>query len=608
MAKKVIQSCDGVRKRGFARIGGVAMGLLAMGGGSAEAVDYYWNATSGTWATSSNWNTTYDGGVNATNFPLTSSDGAFFSASGVSNTTVNLSASRTVSGLRFLGTNTGTTGLLKDGSGALSIGSGGVTVESGAGAVLFGISGAPVTATLLASQTWANNSSNALTQWGTVTTGGFKLTAGGSGDTVFKAAISGLGALIKDGGGTVTLAGSNPYTGGTTVNAGILNVTAVNGIRGKLNVTGGTLNNSLGITLSGTLELSGSGTIAGGLITANGDITVSGTGATTISAGMGGGGGMTKSGSGTLTVSGANSSTGSMTLQEGTVVVGVGSGISTGALLVEGGSLVLGGRHQTVDSLMLTGGSITGTGSLTSGATFELKGLGNTSVGPALNGTSIGLTKTGAGTATLSGANGYDGTTLISEGTLEIGGSGQLSGGGAINIEGGTLLLSGVASDRVADTTPVTLGSTNGTSSALRIAGSVTETFGALTLSGEPGGFRVIDFGSGSGILNFASLESGTAGLPVQIWNWSGNVWIGGGTDQLKITSALLGANILLSDITIFSDSGVTTVRTGEVAWANGELVAIPEVSGALGGLALLLPLAWRERRQWWRGAALRTS
>ena len=93
----------------------------------------------------------------------------------------------------------------------------------------------------------------------------------------------------------------------------------------------------------------------------------------------------------------------------------------------------------------------------------------------------------------------------------------------------------------------------------------------------------------------------------MQIWNWTGNVWTGGGTDQLKIRAEALGANVRLSDITIFSDSGVTPVRTGEVAWAaNGELVAIPEVSGAVGGLMLLLPLVWRERRQWWRGAALR--
>ena len=138
------------------------------------------------------------------------------------------------------------------------------------------------------------------------------------------------------------------------------------------------------------------------------------------------------------------------------------------------------------------------------------------------------------------------------------------------------------------------------------VSGNVGESLGALNLVGG-GGYRVIDFGSGSGILSLASLGSLAAGVPLQIWNWTGNVWTGGGTDQLKIRAEALGANVRLSDITIFSDSGVTPVRTGEVAWAaNGELVAIPEVSGAVGGLMLLLPLVWRERRQWWRGAALR--
>ena len=73
------------------------------------------------------------------------------------------------------------------------------------------------------------------------------------------------------------------------------------------------------------------------------------------------------------------------------------------------------------------------------------------------------------------------------------------------------------------------------------------------------------------------------------------------------ITTASLGSNISLADITIFSDSGVTTVRSGEVAWGSGgELVAIPEARSVLASLLLLLPLAWRERRQWWRGAAAR--
>ena len=248
-----------------------------------------------------------------------------------------------------------------------------------------------------------------------------------------------------------------------------------------------------------------------------------------------------------------------------------------------------------------------GSGEVTlgSGSVLEFKWLSGTavSVGNVIGG--AGSVTANGGTITISGADTYTGATTITSGTLEVTGTGQLSGTSSVVIAGGTLLLSGSSSDRINNAAGVTLGGGSGANSVVELSGTVSETLGALTLT-SGGGFRVIDFGSGSGVLTFGSLSSGSAGVPLQIWNWTGNVWTGGGTDQLKITSGTLGSNISLSDITIFSDSGITTVRTGEVAWSGGELVAIPEARSLLGGLLLLMPLAWRERRQWWRGAAAR--
>lgn len=62
-------------------------------------------------------------------------------------------------------------------------------------------------------------------------------------------AISGAGALIKEGAGTLTFAAQKAYTGGTTVNAGILDLTGGGGISG-------TLRGAVTIGANGTLRLS----------------------------------------------------------------------------------------------------------------------------------------------------------------------------------------------------------------------------------------------------------------------------------------------------------------------------------------------------------------
>ncbi|BCM21200.1 beta strand repeat-containing protein [Mesorhizobium sp. J8] len=85
---------------------------------------------------------------------------------------------------------------------------------------------------------------------GNVNLGDRKLTIGGDASTAFSGSISGTGgSLAKLGSGTLTLSGTNTYTGATTVDAGVLRV---NGSLG---------NTAVGVNSSGTL--SGVGTIAG---------------------------------------------------------------------------------------------------------------------------------------------------------------------------------------------------------------------------------------------------------------------------------------------------------------------------------------------------------
>jgi len=88
----------------------------------------------------------------------------------------------------------------------------------------------------------------------TVTDNGHLIATGGSSDAFdFSANISGTGDFTKNGGGFVSLFGTNTYKGGTTINGGILYVVNTSGSgtgTGVVNVNGG-----------GTLA--GSGTITG---------------------------------------------------------------------------------------------------------------------------------------------------------------------------------------------------------------------------------------------------------------------------------------------------------------------------------------------------------
>jgi hypothetical protein len=168
-----------------------------------------------------------------------------------------------------------------------------------------------------------------------------------------------------------------------------------------------------------------------------------------------------------------------------------------------------------------------------------------------------------------------------------------------VNVNGGTLLLSGSAADRISDTAAISLGAAGST---LQLSGAVTETLGALTLAGGAG-IRVIDFGATSGVLTLASLSAASS-LPLQIWNWSGTIGLGGGTDRLFITNGF-GGSLVASDVSFFSGSG-TGLYSGATTFSGnelvpGELVPVPEASTLLAVLGLMAPLAWRERRHWMR-------
>lgn len=196
-----------------------------------------------------------------------------------------------------------------------------------------------------------------------------------------------------------------------------------------------------------------------------------------------------------------------------------------------------------------------------------------------------------SGTTTFSNTkNAYNGpVTVNSGGTLEVATGGTMTAMTEININGGTLLLSGTGTERInngAGEAPFTLSGAG--KITVSSTGSLTESFGALTLTS--GG--VIDFGSGGGRVNFAASNANPWSGLLSVWNWSGV-----STDLLYFGTSSGGlTSTQLDNVRFFSDSGSTFLGSaGQLG--DGELVPVPEASSLAMPVLLIACAFWRERR-----------
>ena len=160
----------------------------------------------------------------------------------------------------------------------------------------------------------------------------------------FAGVISGLGSLTKTGDGTLTLSGNNTYTGGTTVNAGILagNITA----NTDLTVAGGATYDGTGAARS-VNGLHGDGTI----INFSNLSVQSGT----FGGVLAGNGSLTKAGDGVLTLSGINTYTGLTEVKGGTLALSGNGAISPLLALYGGTTFDTGGKAVSLSQLDVYG-------------------------------------------------------------------------------------------------------------------------------------------------------------------------------------------------------------------------------------------------------------
>ena len=234
--------------------------------------------------------------------------------------------------------------------------------------------------------------------------------------------ISGTGALVKTGTGSVGLTGANTYLGSTTISDGILLVTT-SSLPGDSANPGSVVNNA-------TLQFNqaSSGTYFG-VISGTGAVVKTGTGSTGLVAANTYTGGTTVS-EGTLLVT-TSSLPGNVvnnaTLQfnqgsKGTyagVISGTGAVLKTGAGAVglTGANTYAGGTTISEGTLVVTSTSLPG--DVVNNAIIQFNQNGNGTYASAITGTGSFL-KTGTGNLGLTGLNNYSGGTTISDGTLFV--------------------------------------------------------------------------------------------------------------------------------------------------------------------------------------------
>ena len=319
--------------------------------------------------------------------------------------------------------------------------------------------------------------------------------------------ITGSGGLVTTNAGTLLLTGANTYSGGTTLNQGIIQGNTTS-LQGQINTgpnttlifdqaTNGTFNGSIlgsgSITKAngGTLILAtpsfntGGTTVTGGVlqgntsnlqgtITNNASVVFNQANNGTYSGSMTGTGSMTKMGAGTLIVSGNNSYTGGTNVSAG-ILQGAASSLS--GPITNNGSVVFDQPTNATYSALITGtGSITkiNVGTLTlsnlnntySGGTIISGGavsvaadaaLGNPSGGLTFNTDGIleatasftsgrAATLNDAGEIHVTGNNTLTMTMITGPGSLTKANTGTLvlGGGGMINYTGGTFINGGV--------------------------------------------------------------------------------------------------------------------------------------------------------------------
>jgi autotransporter-associated beta strand protein len=372
-----------------------------------------------------------------------------------------------------------------------------------------------------------SNTTDYSSRFSTAANQAYTLDTNGQTVTLASALTSSGGSLTKLGSGTLTLTGSNSYSGGTTISAGRL-------------------------TLSGNGVL-GSGSYAGTIANA-GELVLGSDVAQNLSGVISGTGSLTKLGSGTLTLTGANTFTGQSRIEDGTVRITswINNNNANGAFGNSANALVLGGTSTAAQLIHTNTNSV---GSYQPSTKSLVLGAAGGTIRLEFTGNSLGAANEVALSGGISGSGGL--TVDAANARLTIQANSTFTG--PLSLVAGTLqanLTSGTS-------TPFGAG-TNGLGSAVTMsAGTILHVFtsdasrsirlgslaGSGTVSGEAGGTKTFIIGGNDTSTTFA-----------------GTIVNGGTSGQLAITKTGSGTLTLTGSS---SYTGATTISAGVLALGN---------------------------------------
>lgn len=568
--------------------------VITLGMPAAHAANYYWDTDGttagigdmpGTWGTSAFWGSlngptsrnVLRGALATANTPILAADTVYFG-------TVNLTLGSTASTIAVVGTNV-TANRIVFGAGQ---GTQGVTLSGGGGIITLANGSANIVAN--------NSGTNTI---GAVLAGTTGLIKGGSGTVLLTGTNSFTGGVTVAGGGTLQV--SNGTSGSLTSQdltfnngGGVFNARAADagstqamgaltfsptGVgNGRVQSTYGTSGNA---ALSFTsLAARGAGAtgnfvVSGGANGSTNKIVLTGAATGFLDGGLFFGGSSYAAYDATDYVRGliygsdtdaaaANTITNSNHVKL-TSSPAARTGDTLLSLNLSGGGVnyTMNSGDLTVPAILKSGGgalsNISGGTSVTTPSDAELVIRTDTSsdlltISSAVTGFSAGLTKTGAGTLTLSGSNGYTGATIINSGILAV------SGGSAIDDSQGVTVANASGATLQLNSDETILNVTGGGISG----GSVDVQGNTLTLSSTSGSTFGGTFTgtSGGGIIK---QESGTLVLS-QKNSFAGTTTLEGGALEFTYGNDGTGTLIALSSGGPINMADTTTLRFNAIA------------------------------------------
>ena len=381
--------------------------------------------------------------------------------------------------------------------------------------------------------------------------------------------LGGTQGFTKLGGGVLTLSNSgNSFSGGVTLNAGLLNFT--NGALGSNLVTFSS-NATLGWSAGNTQDLSSQIRIEDGITatiaTGSNNVTF----ASSLQTGASENSSLTKTGSGTLTFTAVNTYTGNTRISAGRVVITGGNNrlaASSALILGQGaasGVLQLGDinapSQQTFESITIAGSGAAN--AIVAGHTTNslLTVANSTSVsysgllgGAGGNENNFGLVKSGDGILTLTnGGNSFNGNVNVTGGTLAI------TQSTALGVGSKTVTMSGTAN-----------------APTLRLDG----TNGDINLSAEVSFITSNDNTNSPAILNFAGNNTMAGAISPDAGGF------GGGNTRIKVIGGSLTLSgdispIALGPIAVVFDSAVGTsgAASGKLSDNGSSVLAVTKAS-----------------------------